>query len=246
MAGFLYFFEDAVSANGKQIEDFGLTDILVGGSFCYGQIDRGPNGGKGVLVALKKADVKLRFDADVQEWQRVPAGYWLGLDRSCPPGPDDLAKAKQAFGDFAKLGDGNAWMIPVARVFGGGTNLMCNYGFDADGKVVPKLERLNERVALAADRIYNWYSFNDETQAMTRSESLQAAADALSINYHVGLYEAVFLNLLNEENIDTVFYCLLDAHERYKAAVEAGLLSEEEVELKKKSGKPGTITGAPV
>jgi len=76
----------------------------------------GPSGSCGVLFASKQRVpvTRLRFNAKEQtwiEWEGFHVGYW----NDSKPTPKELLRGATLPGTYIELGDGNDWMIPVAR-----------------------------------------------------------------------------------------------------------------------------------
>jgi len=51
----------------------------------------------------------------VQRWDRIEPGAWIGVARNVQP--EQFARPRQFRGYAVELGDGNAWMIPIANPF---------------------------------------------------------------------------------------------------------------------------------
>jgi hypothetical protein len=133
MGTFLYFLPGLEAGiDDPDIGRLGLSHAFEAGVHQQHVSGRGPSGGAGLLVAAAdRLDLaRLKYVPAEQHWEqahfppspslRVSAsprensiwiGHWVGE----LPRPADLARTKTVSGHWLDLGDGWAWLCPVAR-----------------------------------------------------------------------------------------------------------------------------------
>lgn len=117
MSGFLYFIPNKDEIAVAEIRNLpmayafekreSISQVLLGA---------GPASASGVLFASKQRVpvTRLKYDASKQtwiEWEGFHVGFW----NESRPTPDELIRSETLPGKYIELGDGNDWMIPVAR-----------------------------------------------------------------------------------------------------------------------------------
>lgn len=88
----------------------------------------GPDGNGGLIIALAAPgkEIEVRYKPAEQTWRSLPPAEgadlgslpcWVGYYTQTPPGPaaGGLARPKMLDGHWVTLGDGNEWLVPVAR-----------------------------------------------------------------------------------------------------------------------------------
>jgi hypothetical protein len=83
----------------------------------------GPDAGGGLVLADPRQRNRVGIYLNDQKWLRMPAPLlpegapttWVGYETARPPGPAELAMARQIPGHLVRLRDGNDWLCPVAR-----------------------------------------------------------------------------------------------------------------------------------
>jgi len=107
--------------------------------------DSGPDSQRGVVVCHgENRDGKLGFFPDKQTWRKIPGkDVWVGWYNDLPT-VEDLARETQITGEWVRLGDGQLWLVPMARRWAAmddtlvwDYNLPCKLSLDDDGKWVP-------------------------------------------------------------------------------------------------------------
>ena len=207
MSGFLYYLP------GKD-RDIKLPEIGAAGlGYAFEssptpcRVERGPGGGgSGVVLADGDAVSKVGFYPEEQTWRRVPdTTAWVGYFNDDKPGPEDLQRAQVLDGYFVMLGDGNRWIVPVAREPADGdteitwsSRLPKLLELDDDGQytagdVLPKFRGL-------VDAATAWFEAVEATEdggevGMSFPMQVVTALDILKSNYRIGPAEAVALGL---------------------------------------------------
>lgn len=219
MAGFLYFVSgDGVITRQRAIRA-GLGYALAGG--CpFAQCMNGPDGKRGGILsavdALGSSD--LGYFPDKQTWQRIPGtDAYAGFYTDDPPTPKDVAKPSQIAGHLVALGDGNEWLVPVARGL-----------VEEDGDLRYRID-LPDRTTLDDDG--NWITSGVATEfqalwstaekwweaigsadgkPVTYTDLHDDALAALSTNYRIGKAECALLGLLNTQICRGILDALVD------------------------------------
>lgn len=219
MSGFLYFVTAGRGASRDQLEAAGLAETLWGAEVCAGQIDAGPGGRSGVLIALDRAGAPtLRYSEDGWRWMACEGGrFHLGWRPGKPPTARELERADGVRGHPVRLEDGATWTAPVARVFSTGLAPVVRLGVGADGGCVAgaTVDRLR---AVEADAARIWGLMLAAAQAqegeapaeITLGDEWQIACRALAVNYHVSRWEVGALELLTNVSTLAVTSALVD------------------------------------
>lgn len=222
MSVFLYFIEgqDKV-AKPERLKEIGLDDVMRGitPTCCGCQRGPGDKGAGGLVFAAPPADgsaVKIGYYPSEQTWQKSVNGkYWLGWFTDQPPMPKALARSEQIAGHYIRLGDGNEWLVPEARVFDQGTNLPEALVLGAKGEVVRQPLQRFAQMSADAERI--WLQLRAELrhveagsrddsaapeavrdyEPLSDAECFDIAVRALQFNYRIGPQEVSALTLLD-------------------------------------------------
>jgi hypothetical protein len=137
-----------------------------------------------------------------------PFPVWCGHNEQLP-GPDDLKRSKQLTGHLVQLGDGQEWLIPIARSWA-----------EEDGDIRYRVE-LPRRVGLDEDgewqpgevsRRYTelWAVAEQHMQGMEYGQLNDGALCALQTNYAIGKYEQDALGLFEDDSVLAVLSALND------------------------------------
>jgi hypothetical protein len=192
----------------------------------------GPGGTEGMLVTSNDDDVT-SYNPSTQTWAKGPDGrYWAGVINSRKPGPVSLMRKTVHAGNVVRLRDGNDWIIPhaIAPVPDSRPSIPMLYGLGDDGKTItwqiaPEFRKLFED----AETVWEWMG---DRKTMSIEEQMVIAIRALSVNYSVGVVEAIgLLRLLGESELVSVLRAITDAD-----AYENWLECEEK---KKRAITPG-------
>lgn len=169
----------------------------------------GPNGLTGTL--LSACPGSLEYLPAVQTWVPMAGnGLFLGFQRSelHRLKPATFARSSQIAGHMATLGDGNAWLIPAARLAAGGTNLPRRRAFAPNGSVVWDIEAafrgLSDFAGLA------WDANRGKDVELSQEEMDRYCGEALSVNYRLHWPEAVALGLFTAEGQRAIVSALID------------------------------------
>lgn len=168
-------------------------------------VAQGPGGESGWLASAD-ADC-VRYSEESQEWAAIADGVWVGMQRSAPPTPIDLARSEQLPGETLTLADRGAWLVPRLRVhagqYGWATALPSRMRRDAGqwvgGEVLPEHADADALGAELLDRMigaYEQQGLPDPSGGMSFAQAADYAARVLAINYRVGPEELAMLGAL--------------------------------------------------
>jgi hypothetical protein len=221
------------------------VDPRRGVDWYHGELSRATGPGKqpGVLISALPVESReiprsLEYQPDDTTWQWTeiePGKTWIGIDRTQPVRPDDVARRQQQQGYFIKLDDGQRWLLPVIRrPEWTDTNVA---GLDGSpdqvrrefGPGVPQLDQAitvdwRERIVRKSvrpcdQRIWDWsekfyrmlYRDTELDAADVPDEFEQCAfcAELLGMNYRLGGEELNRLGLLGELSRNLIIGCAL-------------------------------------
>lgn len=205
MTGFLYYLPRTIEP----------PEHLTGEPMSRCGVSRGPDGAPGTLI-VPDCDAMPRFRVDLaaQTWMQCGA-WWLGYETAAPPTASLLRRAQQIAGHAVTLGDGGAWVVPLAVVvqfvedrITRGTHLPQSLRLGAEGQWVSQILPQYLGVSHAAEQMYQ--HLIGQGPAPSVAEAASIAADALSVNYRVTAWECSALGLLTTENLADVLRALVD------------------------------------
>ncbi len=243
MSAFLYWVPGESTGGPKMVEAAGLSHVFdrsAGVAVC----SKGPDGVGGAILARGNLGGKHGYYPDVQEWQKV-AGQWLGWPKDNPPGPDDLVRDTLVDGWDTELADGNAWVVPVVRVFPKGTRLPQTMVLGPAGQWVGQVREefvdLCQAVGVAWDFFFAAPHVADpaagfEGRVITLPDAADLAVRGLTLNYRVGRREVSALRLLDDKMVGRVIGAMFDLPAVIRAA-EAVAAAQADG---KKGGAPTT------
>jgi len=221
MAGFLYY----VPKDGPKADLIHLGRIIDRARETRG-IRGGPDNGNGTMVAdpaRVPADL-LGYYPDRQTWRKAPgvANYWVGIINDKRPTPVDLARPDQLRGHPVKLGDGNEWLIPVARglreteageIVSVGCILPTRVDVDDEGNwisgVVQPIHANLWDVACRWEQVFASTQSGEKVE-FNFADGFDAALSALATNYAVDKTEAAMLGLFDDRCVYHVLGALID------------------------------------
>ena len=222
MSQIIYFIPNVTVAPPEMLAELGLEKVL--GSVSQGPITNGPGGTGGVLLTASAGPkTPLKYDAD---WRWCPDSpekrYYLGYD------PDNLVRSRSDIvgGKPVQLADGNQWLVPIARFYGGGTHLPVRIGKDAEtGERTYSVEAAYMELWDAAGEVFsdNLRALGeyvakqkgqqppaDAPEPMSGERRFEIAAMALGANYRMGVNEAEALELLSDRDVGEIHGVLAD------------------------------------
>lgn len=210
---FLYFKPGVKEVTADIFRKAGL-DYAVRKDMLSSECNGGPDDTAGAICCPGFSGI-FGYRADSQKWEQIHGtDMWVGFDTREPPSVEELAREDQVLGEYVELGDGQSWMIPIARqwieegeriVYAPKLPRSREY---ADGKwrsgdVVPSyIELWNHATsfwdALTAATVTTEGSDTIASVQWTYQEETDACVCALQANYHVGPTEVSELKLLDD------------------------------------------------
>lgn len=173
----------------------------------------GPDGAPGRLVSpLRDAgSLEVLPPGSGQQWFPIDGSVKVGILQSLEKPalqPAQLARAAQRSGHLVTLGDGQQWLIPVARLAMGGSGLPRRRKLNPDGSIVWQVDAAYRELSDFACKL--WDIRRGQQEDVTQAELDQMAAAALTVNYRIGLREAVALGLFSDAGLAGIVNALLD------------------------------------
>jgi len=161
--------------------------------------------------------VLIGYYKDTQEWTEYNDGkFWIGYQKDYKPKPENLEKENVLIGYEVLLGDGNKWMIPIARRFESGCILPQSVFLDGAG--VLKGEILEEFIVFSkqAEDIFDDFISEMEPDKKFKAKvntvgyMFEIAVEAISLNYNISKWEISLLRLLTTENSTRINLSIID------------------------------------
>ncbi len=250
MPAFLYYIPGHQAATPKLLGTLGLSYAFSGGVYARG-CERGPDQGRGCIVADKERVQEPGYWPDKQTWRRIPGRTtWVGYFNDQSPEPPDLLLPRPIGGAKLKLDDGREWLCPVARAwmrndgeFAWANNIPHQMTLGEDGNwqrsgIKPRYAEL-WNIAEAWHRI-RWGGGSPADEARFRGGAEAAAAVVcLQANYAVGPAEVSMLGVLEDEAILTILDTLIDR------ATLMRFMTEDEQKKTRDLATPGGSSALP-
>lgn len=222
MAGLLFFLPglQQPAKAWAAFEECGDSDLVVR-SMSSTVEDGGPEGA-GLLLGNSGHN---SYDAKRQEWVKSDSGpYWIGYDKDARPAPADLERDPMLNGHKVQLGDGNYWLIPVARHYvelDEANALMWAIAFPqrrkfkdghwTHGDVVARYRDLWAMVMRMDDMAERDHGGDEGAfDDLTIDDTTGMIVEALSVNYRMSAEIASLLDLIDSSHVGKVYHALTD------------------------------------
>ena len=229
MAGFLYFIPDlhGVPTLAAIPAECNLQH-LEGSSLQSREVVSGPGGRNGLIVTVvtqqRYEGVTVGYKPDEQEWTEVKAKcddgekttHWIGVTKSSPPTPEDLARSAQIPGWKLQLGE-HEWTIPCAHL--PITTLPMVFSMTASGPT-KSIEGRYEDLCKEMGEVYNAIYAKGDDEILTYERGYYLACKLLAVNYMLGPWEAGVLKMLTSKNLVEIVFAGL-GRQLLAAEVEA-------------------------
>lgn len=172
----------------------------------------GPLGAaKGVYVANSRIIPSPDVTRDNYTWRRIPwaDGPLVGLHKTKPYGPKQLARKEVLTGHPVELNDGNQWLIPIARRFDEAAvafvpSVPAQLDIDEDGNWTDRgVNEKHKDLWEGAIRFFDEFTTSlsgedDEGGVYLQSEFFDDASKAIESNYLVSKIEIAMMGLLTD------------------------------------------------
>lgn len=164
---------------------------------------------QGALVTPCRGPFDLNVEPDFQTWHKRPSGCWIGVDRRAKLDPAVFARDTQRTGHMVKLG-GASWLIPCARLAGGGLGLPKRRAFGPDGAATWEVEAAYKGLSDAAEQWWQIFMCGGSDAGLTDALVDGWCGAALSVNYRLGADDAIALGLFDDATQARVMAALID------------------------------------
>lgn len=212
MSSFIYFFPTTeMLPAAETFERFGVKYACpptIANQFRYGVTLDGPDGKSGVIYQQNATTKSLQYDKTKQRWKRIPnTDAYVGVWNDSPPKAETLIKSDSIGGQYITLGDGDRWLIPVARFECDNETtgyLTPQVDIDDFGNVVPgafsptqdKLNQMAERLAKSFIESFEQFVKEPSPNPVFQFDiDDHDPFDIIAANYRVSPAEIVLLNL---------------------------------------------------
>jgi hypothetical protein len=218
MAGFIYYLPDVQGPAGRSIVAERGLDYAIGKAWSTAGVQKGPDGGQGLIVCDTRSTDAPGYYPDRQEWVRRPDGrVWVGRPIDQGIGPEDLSQEEPLPGRWCPLNDGQDWVVPIARglaIEGDDLRWYCALPealtLDPQGhwQSAGVIRRYEPLWRLACDWWDHWRGKSD--RAWSLDDRASAAIQALQANYRIGPIETSLLRILDSTSIERILAILID------------------------------------
>ena len=159
-------------------------------------------------VNLKCETGNVKSEQQEAQVSSLKSQVWLGVALNEKPSPGDLLRAEIRTGHQVKLGDGQFWEIPVARLALGGSGLPRRRVLREDGTAAWEVESAYTDLSAAAERV--WQHMQGQSVNLKDVDVDDLCGAALAVNYRLGRPEALALGLLTDSAITALLEALVD------------------------------------
>lgn len=231
MSSFIYYFPTTeMLPPAETFERFGVQYACppsIANQFRYSVTLDGPDGKSGVIYQQNATTKSLQYDKTKQRWKRIPnTEAYVGVWTNDPPKAEKLIKTDAIGGAYILLGDGDKWLIPVARFECDNETagyLTPQVDIDDFGNVIPgafsptqdKLNQMAERLALSfIDRFDKFVNDTSPHHIFSFDIDDHDPFDIIAANYRVSPAEIVLLNLFRwrDEAFKDIVKVFIDAN----------------------------------
>lgn len=164
---------------------------------------------QGQLVTPCRGTFDLHIDAEFQTWTRRPGGYWIGVDRRAKLDPACFARNTQRSGHEVELA-GAKWLIPCARLAGGGLGLPKRRAFAPDGTTAWEVESAYKSLSDAAEQWWQIVMAGAPPGALTDASIDEWCGAALAVNYRLDAEAAIALGFFGDSTQAQIMAALID------------------------------------
>ena len=222
MAGFLYFAAGRPRVDQAWLEAHGPAHAFEPddlGRISQAEVGQGPGDQRGVLFARTAGEPQpMGYAPGVQKWAKaVSGGWWVGCETDAPPTPADLEHSEIIDGHVVRMGDGQQWLVPVARLFSGGTALPQAIVLGPNGEKVLRALPAYAAIARHAERVAQDVHIGiglrerpKDYEPMSLLDGWDICVAALALNYRIGPDEASLLEILTTPVVPQVLGALVD------------------------------------
>lgn len=204
MTQFAYYLPgDSAIPDDARIESLGLS-LVLGAGRAANPVTGGPDGAHGVIVSAEVDSSYYR--PEVQRWEKV-GDYWVGMDRTSPPGPIDLRRESMVPGETITMADGSEWVCPTWRLL---PRVYSVFRPADEWPIMARYRWLEQRAALVMDAKLGESILSDR-------DAMIIAVECLRVNYRVWLPEMSMLESIDSLSAVRILECLIGGYARPSA-----------------------------
>lgn len=195
----------------KTLVDVGLADFVAGSE--YAETAEGPGElGAGVVVAWRKpGQAHMGFQPECQTWlpaakcgaDLAAARYFIGFWNDSPAGARDLARPYPQPGSRVMLGDGQEWMLPVAK------SLDADMILADDGTWRFEPQRRFHAFYLEYLKWFQFFGTASQDDAFSYADAADFVLSALRVNYRLTPEAASHLRLFTKESVTAALFAVM-------------------------------------
>ena len=240
MAGLLYFIPKRDGITEDVLLEVDAT-VLIENKYVARPAGTGPGAEHGI-VCVPKAEYqgstspRPGYYPNEQKWESVNGGkFFIGTAGDVIP--KDLLRKECIDGHYVKLGDGNEWLVPVARRFPIGIVLPEALVLGPDGELVREVLPRYTKYSNQAERVWDYWQYEnklseEEKEPLTDIEAFEMCCNILSLNYMIDRWAVSLFRLFTTENIRLILEAFIDIPTLVKSCEEY-----RDSELKKKDAE---------
>ncbi|PCJ55322.1 MAG: hypothetical protein COA79_21000 [Planctomycetota bacterium] len=180
------------------------------GSVGYCQFEGG-----GYLFTIKGksngVSIGIREDQIIEDCD----GYKIIIEKNDPPKPEDFIKDNLISGYEVELGDGNKWLLPIARKLNQGSQLPSTMHYISEGRY--ELQPMEEYLPLSEiaekveeDLMVVFGMSDNELNYSSLPTIYEACFKIISTNYNLSATEISLLKLVTTTNFQEITRALID------------------------------------
>jgi hypothetical protein len=197
----------------------------------------GPDGARNGMLASPFSDVLVEYDETNYKWRKM-SGTHIAVLKKPKPSPLDFfipELVQDAMGYSVILGDGQKWLIPVAKIDSRNYSLPVRDMLDESGKLVLEVDERYEEISSLAEKI--WNSLDEDGHINLDEDFIRSVCiAAIRVFHNIGELEIYALGLLTKASYKGILEAVIDRHGWTEIA--------KELMLKKKlPGDLGTASG---
>lgn len=212
----LYYFPDlAHPPSAADLDAMALAHAFTGGGVTPVQVQRGPDGGHGLVVCRAPGDAAsyVGFHPDHQTWTEASRNgrpWWLGQDDRSPLVPADLAKPDPVPGNPVRLMDGNTWSVPIMRFLPRSLSRGPDGGWQR--RILAAHEWLEPLVREYVNAMVAAYDGRPDgpLEVDIPDAWIDGAIRCLAINYRLSAAEVEGTNMMSDANVLDILYATAD------------------------------------
>jgi hypothetical protein len=238
---FLYFIPSGQNFGQGLLKEVGMDYLTADKMRQVSMLNSGPEDQAGILCADNRLSAKdLFYRPAEQKWEKSINGkFWIGYWLDNPPTESNLRRPVLVNHYKVTLNNGQAWAVPVVRLYSGKTVLDETVTLDGAGNIKYKTQKRYEALCERVNSL--WGDIAIETGQSPGPFKLddkaryELATEVMQLNYNIGPQEISMMELFTKNNLSEIFRAVLDIPYLEKALE----LLDQEVKKKLEPITPG-------